>query len=153
MSRTATGTMWPGECTTSIFKLNNLSLMYQTALVKINIVDRCVNFGTVGPVDCTKSSIEKSGWLRRHLACMMASSNGNIFRVASPLWWESTGHRWIPLTRASYAGLLRFSLICGWINEWANNREAGDLRHRRAHYDVTAIILQDTHYPVVVECQ
>ena len=27
---------------------------------------------------------------------MMASSNGNIFRVTSPLWGESTSHRWIP---------------------------------------------------------
>ena len=32
---------------------------------------------------------------------MMTSSNGNIFRVTDPLWGESTGHRWIPLTKAS----------------------------------------------------
>ena len=29
-----------------------------------------------------------------------------------------------------------FSLICAWINRWVNNREAGDLRRHRAHYDV-----------------
>ena len=29
-----------------------------------------------------------------------------------------------------------FSMICVWINNWENNREAGDLRRRRAHYDV-----------------
>ena len=29
-----------------------------------------------------------------------------------------------------------FSLICVWINGWVNNREAGDLRRYRAHYDV-----------------
>ena len=28
-----------------------------------------------------------------------------------------------------------FSMICAWINGWVNNREAGDLRRRRAHYD------------------
>ena len=28
-----------------------------------------------------------------------------------------------------------FSLICVWINYWVNNREAGDLRRYRAHYD------------------
>ena len=28
-----------------------------------------------------------------------------------------------------------FSLICVWINGWVNNREAGDLRCYRAHYD------------------
>ena len=33
---------------------------------------------------------------------------------------------------------LIFSLICAWINcvDWVNNREAGDLRCYRAHYDV-----------------
>ena len=29
-----------------------------------------------------------------------------------------------------------FSLICVWINDWVKNREAGDLRRYRAHYDV-----------------
>ena len=29
-----------------------------------------------------------------------------------------------------------FSFICVWINDWVNNREAGDLRRYRAHYDV-----------------
>ena len=29
-----------------------------------------------------------------------------------------------------------FSLIHVWINGWANNREAGDLRRHRGHYDV-----------------
>ena len=33
-----------------------------------------------------------------------------------------------------------FSLICVWINGWVNNREAGDLRRRRAHYDVTVML-------------
>ena len=35
---------------------------------------------------------------------------------------------------------LVFSLICAWINGWANNREAGDLRRHRAHYDVAVMI-------------
>ena len=38
---------------------------------------------------------------------MMTSSNG-IFRVTGPLCGEFTGHRWIPLTKASDAGLLCF---------------------------------------------
>ena len=28
------------------------------------------------------------------------------------------------------------SLIYVWINDWVNNREAGDLKRYRAHYDV-----------------
>ena len=36
-------------------------------------------------------------------------------------------------------GVFVFSLICAWINGWVNNDEPGDLRRRRAHYDVTVI--------------
>ena len=32
---------------------------------------------------------------------------------------------------------LMFSLICVCINGWVNNREAGDLRRNRPHYDVS----------------
>ena len=35
---------------------------------------------------------------------------------------------------------LMFSLICVWINGWANNREAGDLRRYRAHYYVIVML-------------
>ena len=34
---------------------------------------------------------------------------------------------------------LMFSLICAWINDWVNNREAGDLRRHRGHYDVNVM--------------
>ena len=33
-----------------------------------------------------------------------------------------------------------FSLIYVRINGWVNNREAGDLRPDRAHYDVTVMV-------------
>ena len=36
---------------------------------------------------------------------------------------------------------LMFSLICTWINDWVNNREAGDLRRHRGHYDVNVMSL------------
>ena len=36
---------------------------------------------------------------------VMTSSNENIFDVSGPLWGESTGDRWIPLTKATYAEL------------------------------------------------
>ena len=39
---------------------------------------------------------------------MMTSSNGNIFRVTGPLCEETTGHWWIPLTKASDAELWFF---------------------------------------------
>ena len=38
-----------------------------------------------------------------------------------------------------HKGQWRGTLICVWINGWINNREAGDLRCYRAHYDVTVM--------------
>ena len=65
------------------------------------------------------------------------SSNGNISCVTGPLWGETTGHRWIPLTKGCDTEL---PLIYIWTN-WTNNRDAGDFRPHAAHYDVTVILL------------
>ena len=37
-----------------------------------------------------------------------------------------------------------FSLTCAWTNGWVKNRDAGDLRRRRADYDVTLMWSQWT---------
>ena len=58
------------------------------------------------------------------------------FRVTGPLCGELTGHRWIPLTKASDAELWYSLWSVPWINVWINNREAGDLRCHCAHDDV-----------------
>ena len=65
------------------------------------------------------------------LRITMTSSNGNIFRVTGPL----CGSPMYSLHKGQWHGALMFSLICAW-NSWVNNREAGDLRRHRAHYDV-----------------
>ena len=50
-------------------------------------------------------------------------------------------------------GALIFSLICAWINGWVNNREAGDLRRHRAHYDVIVTDkTQSEHSPMQYSC-
>ena len=38
--------------------------------------------------------------------------------------------------KGHWRGALMFSLICAWMNDWVNNREAGTLRRHRGHYDV-----------------
>ena len=38
--------------------------------------------------------------------------------------------------KGQWRGAFMFSLICVWINGWVNNREVGDLRRYRAHYDL-----------------
>ena len=75
-----------------------------------------------------------------HFGFMMTSPNGNIFRVTGPLCGEFTGHRWIPRTKASDAELWCFLWSALWINGCENNREAGNLRGHRSHYDVIVIL-------------
>ena len=43
--------------------------------------------------------------------------------------------------KGQWRGASMFSLICTWINGWANNPKAGDLRHHHAHYDVTVMFI------------
>ena len=47
----------------------------------------------------------------------------------SPVTGEFPAQR--PVTRS-----FDVFFVCAWINAWVNNREAGDLRRHRAHYDV-----------------
>ena len=42
--------------------------------------------------------------------------------------------------KGQWRGSLMFSLIYSWIKDWVNNREAGDLRRHRDHYDVIVMI-------------
>ena len=71
-------------------------------------------------------------------AVMMTSSNGNIFRVTDPLCGEFTGPGDFP-HKDKWRGALMFFFICVWINGWVSNREAGDLRRHRGHYDVNVM--------------
>ena len=67
------------------------------------------------------------------------------FRVNGPLCREFTGHRWVPLTKASDAELWCFLWYVPWINGLVNNREAGNLRAHRAHYDVIVMLRYVCH--------
>ena len=62
-------------------------------------------------------------------SALLAICEGN-----SPVTGEFPAQR--PVTRS-----LDVFLICAWINGWVNNREAGDLRHYRTHYDVTVMFM------------
>ena len=45
--------------------------------------------------------------------------------------------------KGQWRGALMFSLIYAWINDWVNNREAGDLRRQHGHYDVIVMPNED----------
>ena len=74
---------------------------------------------------------------------MVTSSNGNIFCVTGHLCGEFTG----PVNssrKGQWRRALMFSVICVWINDWVNNREAGGLRRYHAHCDVIVMLLSNT---------
>ena len=71
---------------------------------------------------------------------MMTSSNGKFFHVTGPLCGEFTGHRLNSPLKGQRRGALVYSLNCARTNGWENNREAGDLRHDRAHPDVNVMM-------------
>ena len=56
-------------------------------------------------------------------------------------WWRHQMETFSALLAicGQWREALMFSLICAWMNGWVNNREAGDLRSYRAHYDVTVM--------------
>ena len=41
--------------------------------------------------------------------------------------------------KGQWCGALMISLICAWINGYVHNRQAGDLRRHRSHYDATVM--------------
>ena len=43
--------------------------------------------------------------------------------------------------KGQWHGALMFSIICTWIDDWVNNRKAGDLRRNRVHYDVIVMFI------------
>ena len=68
----------------------------------------------------------------------MTSSNGNRFPVTGHLCGEIT----VSPHKGQWRGALMFSLICDRINDRVKNREAGDMRRYRAHYDVIVMNLR-----------
>ena len=57
-------------------------------------------------------------------------------------WPFVRGIHWGPVNsphKGQWREALMLSLICAWIDGSVNNREAGDLRRHRAHYDVAVM--------------
>ena len=83
-------------------------------------------------------------------------SQGQIFYHDDVMKWKHFPCYWpfvrgihrLPVNsphKGQWRGTLMFSLIWVWMNGWVNNREAGDLRHHRTHYDVTVMWQQPLH--------
>ena len=72
---------------------------------------------------------------------MKVTSNGNVFRVTGPLWGEPPVTDRFPSQRPATRSFdIFFDLRLN--KRIRNNRDAGDLRRHRAHYDVTVTKVQ-----------
>ena len=81
-------------------------------------------------VGVTTKQFESHTWWRHQMetfSALLAICAGN-----SPVTGEFPAQR--PVERS-----FDVSLFCAWINDWVNNREGGDLRRHRAHYDVAVM--------------
>ena len=75
-----------------------------------------------------------------------------------PLYWPFVRGIQRSLVNSPHKGqwreALMFSLVSAWINGWVNNREAGDLRRRSAHIDVTVmqwlVACSATTLPIII---
>ena len=103
----------------------------------IEVGEYCiVLFGQVG-----KSRREsKLGW----------NSDDVINRKHFPRYWPFVrGIQRSPVNfphKGQWRGALMFSLICAWTNSWINDRDAGDLRRRRDHYEVSIMSMVNYQY-------
>ena len=70
----------------------------------------------------------------------------SVFYFYFPRYWPfGRGNHRSPVNSAhkgQWLGPLMLSLIYTWINGWVNNRDAGDSRRHRAHYDVTIMTIR-----------
>ena len=76
-------------------------------------------------------------WWRNQMetcSALLAICAGN-----SPVTGEFPSQR--PVARG-----LMFSLVCAWKNGWENNREAGELRRHRLHYDASVMSILEGNY-------
>ena len=80
---------------------------------------------------------------------VMTSSNGNTLRVTGPLWGEPPVTGGFPSQRPVTRSFDVFFDLCLKKNGWANNRDASDLRHHLAHYEVS-VMMYFVRFVVVV---
>ena len=74
---------------------------------------------------------------------MMTSSNGNILCVTAPSSGESTGHRWILLTKASDAELWCFQLYHYWWTAiWSTYRESNHEKNFNKSFAFTKVCIE-----------
>ena len=132
IDRQSNGSMWNFDSFQTCWLVNRLFVHWSRGWGVLPFSERFFMFSEIysaqrAPI-CLKSIMQQQVDI-----FMMTSSNGNISALLAICAGNS-------LHKGQWRGAFMFSLICAWINLWVNNREAGDLRRHRAHYDV--IVMQ-----------
>ena len=94
-------------------------------------------------------------WVARNLRKAIPYVDVTKWKHCPRYWPFVRGIRRLPVNspqKGRLRGALIFPLICVWINDYVNNREAGDWRRHRGHYDVTAMkcltLISDTGWAI-----
>ena len=79
----------------------DVNLNYISAIAMLINDNWCNDIVTFPELNAVRQGLNDTAQIisknREH---MITSSNGNIFHVTGPLWWESTGYQWITLIKA-----------------------------------------------------
>ena len=101
--------------------------------------DTCHN--EANPAECSPIWGHISGIQIRYWLITWQSHDDIIKWKHFPRYWSPVNS----LHKGQWRGALIFSLICARTNAWVNDRETGDLRHHRPHYDVIVLVHLLTH--------
>ena len=126
---------------------------WYTAFASLNVIGACCK---------VKNPVVSLWYALSHTTCQQFMKFGYVFdtdhdchsKLLLVTWWRHqmqtfsallalcAGNSPVPVNsphKGQWCGALMFSLICARINDWLNNREAGDLRRHRGHYDVSVM--------------
>ena len=141
--------------------LVTLSRQYRPALIDFRIFITCYMPDNRLAIEINQTSIRSNAWISNYIK----SSETRLYICAltsTALWlncrWSYCMHgdviKWKHFPRTFVRRILRSQrpvtrglmgfFLCTWINGWVDNREAGDLRFHRAHYDVSVMWM--SHY-------
>ena len=97
--------------------------------------------GSLSPTNSQRCPIERPKW---HFVSLHAESSlmlcSQLLYHDDAMKWKHFPRYWPFCVQRPVTRMLMFSLICAWIKAWVKNREAGNLRHHRAHYDVIVMM-------------
>ena len=85
--------------------------------------------------DATNTKYINVSYIARmiHFPITMMTSSRNIFRVTGPLWGESIGRQWIPLTKTSHVDLWCFLWLCKQSRYLDTHTRTFTRTHTHAH--------------------